>query len=91
MDGARTARRTPRPGRILMVIIPLAFALAQGANGGTETWYSPRIPDIQANLMISFATLGLALLGWPTGMLVASLFAGRLCDIVGTRRVYVVG
>lgn len=91
MDGARTARRTRRSGRILMMMTPLAFALAQGANGATETWYSPRIPDIQANLLITFAALGLALLGWPTGMLLTSLFAGRLCDWVGTRKVYVAG
>ncbi len=77
--------------RALPAVTALGFAAGQAANGGTETGYSPRIPDIQGALHLSDGLLGAVLLGWSLGMMTAAQLAGRWCDRFGTRPVFFVG
>lgn len=74
--------------RLAGVIVILAFVAQQAANGGTESGYATRIPDIQHHLHIAFGTLGLALSCWSFGMIMTGLAAGPLSDRFGTRRVF---
>ncbi|MET0578843.1 MAG: MFS transporter, partial [Ilumatobacteraceae bacterium] len=54
-------------------------------NGATFASWSPRLPEVQADLGISDAALGLTLVGVGVGGLAASLFSGWLVDHRGSR------
>ncbi len=54
-------------------------------NGATFASWSPRLPELQDNLGISDAALGLTLLGSGVGGLIASSFSGWLVDRRGSR------
>jgi predicted MFS family arabinose efflux permease len=66
-----------------------AAAAAIGAvffvNGATLSSWTPRLPEVQEDLGISDAALGLTLVGMGLGGLVASLFSGWLVDRRGSR------
>jgi MFS family permease len=59
------------------------FALHALSQGGLFS----RIPDIQQNLQLNEAALGLALLGQPVGAIATFLFASAVLEKVGTRRI----
>jgi predicted MFS family arabinose efflux permease len=54
-------------------------------NGATFSSWSPRLPELQQELGISDAALGLTLLGMGLGGLLASSFSGWLVDRRGSR------
>ena len=54
-------------------------------NGATLSSWTPRLPEVQADLGISDAALGLTLVGMGLGGLAASLFSGWLVDRRGSR------
>lgn len=54
-------------------------------NGATFASWSPRLPEVQADLGISDAALGLTLLGMSLGGLASSALSGRLVDRRGSR------
>src|SRR3954454_18740219 len=64
-------------------------ALAIGAvffvNGATYASWTPRLPELQRELGISDAALGLTLVGMGLGGLIASSFSGWLVDRRGSR------
>ena len=54
-------------------------------NGATLSSWTPRLPEVQADLGISDAALGLTLVGMGVGGLISSLFSGWLVDRRGSR------
>ena len=54
-------------------------------NGATFSSWTPRLPELQAELGISDAALGLTLVGMGLGGLASSLFSGWLVDRRGSR------
>jgi predicted MFS family arabinose efflux permease len=80
-----------RPGAI--PVSPRRAAAAIGAvffvNGATFASWSPRLPEVQEQLGVSNAALGLTLLGGGLGGLAASMVSGWLVDRRGSREVTV--
>ncbi len=58
-------------------------------NGATFASWSPRLPELQEDLGVSDAALGLTLLGAGLGGLASSAISGRLVDRRGSRTVTV--
>lgn len=50
-----------------------------------------RVAELQRDLGLSEADFGLALMAFPVGVLITSVFMGRLIDIIGTRLLIVAG
>lgn len=67
-------------------ILTIFFTQAFAAGG-----LFPRIPDVQAGLALDEATLGLALTTAAAGGLLNNLFAGRIVQAVGTKRILLYG
>jgi MFS family permease len=63
--------------------IAALFFVHAFASGAIHT----RIPDIQIQLGLSEAGLGLALIGQPVGALITFIFSSRIIEAVGPRRV----
>ena len=53
-------------------------------------WF-PRIPQVQAALELSAGPLAFALIGMPIGLLTALGLGARLAELLGTRRLLLVG
>jgi MFS family permease len=70
------------PGAATTVAVAAMFFL----NGATYGSWIPRLPEIQQQLEVSDALLGLTLVGGGIGGLLTSVLAGRLVDRVGSRR-----
>ena len=66
--------------------IRAAFFLHAIASGGIYA----RVAAIQHNLGVDEATLGLAFLGFPLGVILIALFGSRMVEIFGTKRVLAV-
>jgi len=66
-----------------------AIAAVFFVNGATFSSWLPRLPELQAQLGISDAALGLTLVGSGVGGLFASAWSGRLVDRRGSRQVTV--
>jgi MFS family permease len=64
-------------------------AVAFVANGLGGPSILSRLPELQSDLGLSDASLGLTLAGMALGAMVASPFAGRMVEAVGSRRVVV--
>jgi MFS family permease len=71
------------PAARAAVALAAVFALFGALVG---TWLS-RIPAVKDSLSLDNRTLGLALLGWPIGSVVASAVVPRVLDAFGSRRV----
>jgi predicted MFS family arabinose efflux permease len=72
----------PRPGaRVTALAIGAAFFV----NGATLSSWTPRLPELQADLGISDAALGVTLVGMGIGGLASSMFSGWLVDRRGSR------
>ena len=71
----------PPPARVAAAAIGAVFFV----NGATLSSWTPRLPEVQADLGISDAALGLTLVGMGVGGLAASLFSGWLVDRRGSR------
>ena len=73
--------RPPVRGRVAALAIGAVFFV----NGATLSSWIPRLPELQAELGISDAALGLTLVGMGLGGLASSLFSGLLVDRRGSR------
>jgi predicted MFS family arabinose efflux permease len=83
----RHPRAAPKPlsARVAAAAIATVFLV----NGATFASWSPRLPELQEELGISDAALGLTLLGAGLGGLASSAISGRLVDRRGSRTVTV--
>ena len=73
--------RPPARARIAALAIGAVFFV----NGATLSSWIPRLPELQVELGISDAALGLTLVGMGVGGLASSLFSGWLVDRRGSR------
>ena len=53
-------------------------------------WF-PRIPQVQASIGLSEASLAFALIGMPLGLLIALTFGGKIAEALGTRGLLTLG
>ncbi|MFV0286661.1 MAG: MFS transporter [Demequina sp.] len=65
----------------------LGVALIFFTNGIVLGGFAPRVPEIRANLGISYGTLGVAMAMWSIGALALGLFAGAMIRRFGSARV----
>jgi predicted MFS family arabinose efflux permease len=79
------AASKPLSARVAAAAIATLFLV----NGATFASWSPRLPELQEQLGISDAALGLTLLGAGLGGLASSSISGRLVDRRGSRTVTV--
>ncbi len=80
----RAVPRSPSPRAAAAAIATVFFV-----NGATFASWSPRLPELQDELGVSDAALGLTLLGGGLGGLAASAVSGWLVDRRGSRAVTV--
>src|SRR5262245_38750921 len=83
MSSHHRADRRPLSPRAAAAAIAAVFFV----NGATFASWSPRLPELQDDLGVSDAALGLTLLGGGLGGLAASAVSGRLVDRRGSRAV----
>src|SRR5829696_2300622 len=76
----RTAPSGPSGG-----VATLAVGTVFFVNGATFSSWTPRLPELQRDLGISDAALGLTLVGMGLGGLASSAFSGWLVDRRGSR------
>src|SRR5829696_6313084 len=73
---------SPEPsGRVAALAVGTVFFV----NGATLSSWTPRLPELQRELGISDAALGLTLVGMGLGGLASSAFSGWLVDRRGSR------